>query len=189
MRLESGVWSQASKCVEQQVDDRICRLLFDSGPRTPDSRRIPPDFFGFFGALKKGEFFGVHPKKVPQARSPQLGASDSSVSEAPLRVELMASRHSTAGVSRTAGHSQREDFFGVHTKKVPSTPMAEQESPVRPMAEQKNPASKKFSDDGQKIRELSFVERARMARLQVESRKLTGTAAFSPFGSHPPFLA
>jgi hypothetical protein len=32
--------------------------------RTQDVRPVPFDFFGFFGALKKGDFFGLHPKKV-----------------------------------------------------------------------------------------------------------------------------
>jgi hypothetical protein len=35
------------------------------------SGRAPGDFFGFFGALKKGDFFGVHPKKVPSAPKEQ----------------------------------------------------------------------------------------------------------------------
>jgi hypothetical protein len=33
----------------------------------PCSRPPSADFFGFFGALKRGDFFGVHPKKVRSA--------------------------------------------------------------------------------------------------------------------------
>jgi hypothetical protein len=44
--------------------------------------RAPTDFFGFFGALKKGDFFGVHTKKVP----PGAGAQRPEVSRREAQV-------------------------------------------------------------------------------------------------------
>src|ERR1700722_1850338 len=42
--------------------------------------RPPADFFGFFGALKKGEFFGVHPKKVGPGRRAWASCFESRIS-------------------------------------------------------------------------------------------------------------
>jgi hypothetical protein len=49
------------------VADRIDLFVTKPGqaPGFFVRRFLPPsDFFGFFGALKKGDFFGLHPKKV-----------------------------------------------------------------------------------------------------------------------------
>ena len=83
------------------------------------------DFFGFFGALKKGDFFGVHPKKV--GRGQRAGAQgmescvpvDSSKSFSPRLLRARGRGRGAQGVGRSANCGARKgDFFGVHPKKV-----------------------------------------------------------------------
>jgi hypothetical protein len=56
-------------------------LDWDSQSKIQNPKSPIPDFFGFFGALKKGEFFGLHPKKVPTRVVPALAAQKSEVSK------------------------------------------------------------------------------------------------------------
>jgi len=54
--------------------------------RSPPAWSLLGDFFGFFGALKKGDFFGVDAKKVPLRVVPPFAAWKSKVSK--LRLEF-----------------------------------------------------------------------------------------------------
>ena len=119
----------------------------------PQRFRPLGDFFGFFGALKRADFFGLDPKKVfvnkPRARSKPLRSPRS---QAPLGNALSRSSASTAtyvestkpkpSVSRlpsranekqpACGHEKATDFFGVHPKKLHSPNWRRQEKPARP---------------------------------------------------------
>jgi hypothetical protein len=61
------------------------------------------DFFGFFGALKKGDFFGVHRKKVPRSLAPPSSLLARQFLEVPFGVELVSSRRSPDGDQGTCG--------------------------------------------------------------------------------------
>jgi hypothetical protein len=75
------------------------------------------DFFGFFGALKKGAFFGVDQKKLPRPLAPPSSLPAKRFLEVPPGVQLMSSRRSPDGVSGNYDPRQKGDFFGVHPKK------------------------------------------------------------------------
>jgi hypothetical protein len=85
------------------------------------------DFFGFFGALKKGDFFGLHRKKVGGARRWEDGRLESSIAAGPsksftlrpLRERGRGVRGPRCGEERERVEQKSGDFFGVHPKKVP----------------------------------------------------------------------
>jgi hypothetical protein len=63
------------------------------------------DFFGFFGALKRGDFFGVHPKKVVSA--PESGLR---------KVAPLLALHPLMVICRA---QQKQTFLGSTQKKSP----------------------------------------------------------------------
>jgi hypothetical protein len=99
------------------------------------------DFFGFFGALKKGTFFGSTPKKSPEGgghgeegawkRFPLAALSHSPLAPCKERGQGEACTWSGTGPS---GGANKGDFFWVHPKKLPSAPMADKKVPPVPVS-------------------------------------------------------
>jgi len=82
-------------------------------------------FFGFFGALKKGEFFGLRPKKVGRGGWRRTEGSNQA-SLPPLVTPSPLAPCGRGAGGEGEGHRQRSrvatrkpmDFFWVHAKKV-----------------------------------------------------------------------
>ncbi len=107
--------------------------------RTQDVRPVPFDFFGFFGALKKGDFFGLHPKKVFLNKS-RSAAPNSSLGNTLFRNSIWRSAyvepmHPKVGFGPLRFSSselvtyQQSGLFWGGPKKSRSAPMAEPETP------------------------------------------------------------
>jgi hypothetical protein len=85
------------------------------------------DFFGFFGALKKGDFFGVHPKKVGGPRSGEGGGWNQALPPAVLSLSPLAPCGRRAGgegseawgAVRTGGARMGGVFWGAPQKSPP----------------------------------------------------------------------
>jgi hypothetical protein len=84
------------------------------------------DFFGFFGALKKGDFFGVHPKKVGEGPRARAERCKKALPPAVLSLSPLAPCGRGAGGegSNCSGRGRSDgakpgDFFGARPKKVP----------------------------------------------------------------------
>ena len=101
-----------------------------SAASNPDFRAPAGDFFGFFGALKKGDFFWVHPKKVllnksfaRVAISVLANASFRSLAGPPAYAQLRKPDRSFLAQAATSRPGANADFFWVHPKKPPPPPM------------------------------------------------------------------
>ena len=86
-------------------------------PDRPDQGRLG-DFFGFFGALKKGEFFGARPKKLRRHLVACLPVRPKQFLQAPFAVGLVYRGRSPDGASATLALRRGRDFFWVDAKKV-----------------------------------------------------------------------
>jgi hypothetical protein len=97
----------------------LCRLIPLSSPQTPDAelQTLPGDFFGFFGALKKGDFFGVHPKKVRRASASCSLRKKRTLSKLRLELNLCQVDEDPVESLRPAVPIRKGTFLGCAPKK------------------------------------------------------------------------
>jgi hypothetical protein len=94
-------------------------------------RLVQTDFFGFFGALKRGDFFGLHPKKVGPCQGAKFSAWDRDFLKLRSELNLRRADDRSAATFRFAV-SDNAGLFWAPPKKSRSAPMADAKKSLRP---------------------------------------------------------